>query len=295
MKRVDFHGIECVALGNDRLSLLATASVGPRILSLTPASGENLFAELPDATLDCPGVGPFHFYGGHRLWHAPEVPSITYLPDDAAVNVTEMANGLRLTQDVEPRTSLQKQLEIRMAQHGSAVEVRHILWNRGEREHTLAPWAITQLRPGGVAILPQSTRPIDDGATLPNRSITLWPYTDINERTISWGNRTILVRAQMVEGRFKIGFPNPAGWMAYWWNGFLFVKRAGYDCGADYPDRGSSTECYCDARFLELETLGPVTRLLPGDRVEHVEEWRVEAGLPGTHDLEGILSVIASE
>jgi hypothetical protein len=82
MKMTTFNGLDCIELSNEHLILLVTQSVGPRILSLRNAAGENLFAELPELTMEYPGRGPFHFYGSHRLWYAPEDLVHTCLPDD---------------------------------------------------------------------------------------------------------------------------------------------------------------------------------------------------------------------
>ena len=60
-------------------------------------TARNALADLPDATLDCPGSGPFRLLGGHRLWAAPEDPRVTYRPDDHPVEVEELADGVRLT------------------------------------------------------------------------------------------------------------------------------------------------------------------------------------------------------
>ncbi len=43
----------------------------------------------------------------------------------------------------------------------------------------------------------------------------------------------------------------------------------------DYLDFGSSSECYCNPEFLELETLSPRTILAPGQSVSHREIWRL--------------------
>lgn len=43
-----------------------------------------------------------------------------------------------------------------------------------------------------------------------------------------------------------------------------------------YPDFQSNMEVYIDGRFLELETLGPTTPVLPGAGVEHTEHWLLE-------------------
>jgi hypothetical protein len=45
--------------------------------------------------------------------------------------------------------------------------------------------------------------------------------------------------------------------------------------GAEYYDFGSSSECYCNDQFLELETLAPVTTIAPGAVVTHVEAWNL--------------------
>ncbi len=292
MKKMDFQNIECVEIANEHLTLLASVSVGPRVLSLKTKRGNNLFAELPDLTLDCPGTGLFHLYGGHRLWYAPEEPRITYLPDDSPVQVQAIENSVHITQDIEAQTGIQKEIEIRLVDDNAEVEVRHTITNTGDREQALAPWAITQLKPGGIGILPLFGGGNPDNPTLPDRSIVLWPYTDIASQYITWGNQQILVRAQMQDGMLKLGFPNPAGWIAYWIEGTLFVKRAAYDPQAAYFDFGSSTQCYCNPHFIELETLAPIIKLAPGKCVEHVEQWQVYEDVPWEDDLKDILSLI---
>ncbi len=295
MKTTRFLGLECVEASNGLLSLLVTQSVGPRVISLRVNDGENLFAELPDATLDCPGKGAFHFYGGHRLWHAPEDPRRTYLPDDDLVVISPLTNGLRVKQPPEEETNIQKEIEIRFSQDQPAVQVEHILTNHSIEPVTLAPWAITQVKPGGVAILPQNREPWDQNPTLPHRHLALWPYTDINSPHIEWGNEVILIHADMMENQLKIGFPNPQGWLAYWRSGTLFVKRAAYDPQAEYYDFGSSSECYCESTFLELETLGPITTLEPGQSTHHAETWEVYTGVQCPENLDDLHQFIANK
>jgi hypothetical protein len=79
----------------------------------------------------------------------------------------------------------------------------------------------------------------------------------------------------MESEQLKLGFPNPRGWLAYWCSGVLFVKRAAFYSTASYFDFGSSSEVYCDHRFIELETLGSVTLLEPGETVSHKEIWEI--------------------
>ena len=57
---------------------------------------------------------------------------------------------------------------------------------------------------------------------------------------------------------------NKVGWAAYARQGLLFVKRIPYDPKAAYTDHGSNTEVYTEARFFEVESLGPLVTLVPG-------------------------------
>jgi hypothetical protein len=161
------------------------------------------------------------------------------------------------------------------------VIITHELKNCSSVSIKCAPWAITQLRPGGTAALPMNV--IDTGL-LPNQNLTLWPYTDLANRNIQLGRRFLLLNAFM-ESPFKIGFANPKGWLAYWLEDILFVKFAAYDSQAIYPDFGSSSECYCNERFIELETLGPLQEVQPGGSIQHSETWQLFHA-PGRPDNE---------
>lgn len=291
MKTTYCQGLECVHLSNERLTLAVTQSVGPRVLSLRVDEGENIFAELPHVTIDTPGQRPYHFYGGHRFWYAPEDPKITYLPDDDPVEVTRIERGCEVVQPVEKKTGIQKALKIQIDCLRARVEIEHTLTNQGVSPITCAPWAITQLKLGGIVLLPLFNGLLEGNPTLPNRSITLWPYTDVSNPHITWENKLIIVYAQTDEP-LKIGFPNPRGWMAYCLEDVLFVKRAAYDPQADYYDFGSSSECYCNHQFVELETLGKITTILPGESVLHNETWEIYTDLAWRDDLERTVSFI---
>jgi hypothetical protein len=273
METLKFQAFDCVPLENDVISLLVTQSIGPRIISLRFNNGDNLFAELPAFVTKRPDGRLFHFYGGHRLWHAPENMPRTYIPDDEPVEIIPAKSSLSILQKIEAETGIEKSMRITLIEDKPQVIIRHMLTNRSQWAVECAPWAITQCRTGGVAILPQSREQVD---FLPNRSLSLWSYTDLSSSQVSWGNRYILVRAEM-DSPFKVGFPNPRGWLAYWLDGTLFVKRASYDAQAEYYDFGSSSECYCNNRFLELETLAPIGKLAPGESVTHTETWELYA------------------
>lgn len=280
MQTIKYLDFDCVPLANDAIKLLVTQSVGPRIISLRFNDGNNLFAELPDFVTERPDGGLFHFYGGHRLWHAPENMPRTYFPDDQPVDVIPTQAGLLIMQPVESETGIEKSIQVSLVENKPQVIVHHTLTNRGPWPVECAPWALTQFRTGGVTILPQSREQTE---VLPNRSLVLWPYSDIASSRVMLGNHYVLVHAQM-ETPFKVGFPNPRGWLGYWLDGVLFVKRATFDAQAAYYDFGSSSECYCNSQFLELETLAPIGELAPGESATHTETWELYADVDFPED-----------
>lgn len=284
-----FLDFDCAALENEHLSLLVTQSVGPRIISLRLNGGGNLFAELPDFVTKRPDGKDFHFRGGHRLWHAPESMPRTYALDNEPVEIIQTGDSLSVTQQVEAETGIEKSMRISLTRDKAQVILHHTLTNRGLWSIECAPWAITQFKTGGVAILPQWSGQTD---LLPNRSLALWPYTNIASPHVTWGNEYILVRAE-TQPPFKVGFPNPRGWLAYWLEGTLFVKRAAYDPQSSYYDHGSSSECYCNSHFLELETLAPIGELEPGASVTHIETWELYADVERPTDEAGVKRIVS--
>ena len=133
---------------------------------------------------------------------------------------------------------------------------------------------------------------MEAGGLLPNRQLALWPYTDVRSPHLEWGNDHILVHATLRGGALKVGFPNPRGWLAYHLGEGLFVKKARFEAGEEYFDLGSSSECYCNDRFLELETLGPAGIVQPECSVHHREVWQVFDKVPFTPGERAVQALI---
>jgi hypothetical protein len=110
----------------------------------------------------------------------------------------------------------------------------------------------------------------------------------VNSPHITWGDRFIFVHANMQEGALKLGFPNLVGWLGYVLGNILLVKSAEYQPEGIYYDQGSSSECYCNPRLLELETLGPRTRISPGEVVTHCETWTLFTPIDFTLDEDAV-------
>jgi hypothetical protein len=279
-------------LENDSLRLEYLIDAGPRIVSLgLKGCKENLLAELPEHSIPTP-FGEFRLFGGHRLWYGPEAFPGSYIPDDNPVQVETLPSGVRLTAPPESPSGMRKAMEIRLEGAGPVVEIWHILTNESDQVIEAAPWAITMLQLGGLAILPLSTQNVDSHGLLPNRNIVLWPYASWTDKRLTVQNDYVMVSALRSfasdAAPFKIGALNRSGKVAYFHEGVLFVKRFNPGLNGRHVDFECNVETYCNHQFIELETLGPLEQLQPGESVQHVETWELHSlpDIPAT--IEGV-------
>ena len=273
MLKNQFNGRSTYILENQFLQIEMLAS-SARIVRLLPAGKANLFADLGVESTPTP-YGDFYFHGGHRFWHSPEAMPRTYIPDTDGATTSEIPGGVRIDQPAEPWTFLAKSLEIRLNPDRPQVMLRHEMRNEGAWPVELAPWALTMLRLGGVGIFPQPQGNTDAAGLLANRQISIWPYTHIADPRLILRDDCILIDAKPALPAIKIGYFNPHGWQGYWIEGTLFVKRFEAIASASYPDGGCNTETYCNNKFIELESLGPLGQLAPGTTLVHNETWEL--------------------
>jgi hypothetical protein len=267
----EFNGMACRWLANGRVRLAITTDRGPRVVFCGVGEGRNLLAETPDFVLPAPG-GTLALLGGHRLWYAPEVPDRTYWPDSEPVTVEQLADGARFVAAIDG-AGIEKSLTLTLTDNEAEITVAHRLRNTGGATLELAPWALTMVPLGGIALLPQPQGNVDEAGLLPNRFLSLWPYSDPTDPRLRWGNRILLMRGDPGAAN-KLGYRNAHGWLAHWLAGTLFVKTFPANLDARHPDNGCNTECYVNDTFMEVESLGGLLDLAPGESVEHVERWR---------------------
>jgi hypothetical protein len=290
---IQYNGWEgCLRLSNSQVELVITTEVGPRIIRYGLHGEANIFGEFPEQA-GLQGGDEWRIYGGHRFWHAPEGIPRTYVPDNFPIQHAFIDDFVRLIQPVETTTGIEKEMDIRLADHSTQVQVTHRLRNRGLWAVELAPWALSVMAAGGTAILPLPPRGSHDENLLPANTLTLWAYTDLSDPRFTLSGRFILLRQDPArETPQKIGAQVQAGWAAYALGGQLFFKRFNYQPGAVYPDGGCSVELYTDQRIIEVETLGPLVRLEPGSTVEHIETWHLLGEIPPPENEADVLQYV---
>ena len=270
-------------LKNDFLEL--EYLTGPlRISGLIPFGKPNMLVDLGDLPPIPTPYGDFHFLGGHRLWHAPEAMPRTYELEAGELAITDIPGGVVLETRTDPGTGIRKRIEIHLVPDKPSVTLTHTLINDGLWSVELSPWAITQFRLGGTIILPMPVGSVDPAGLLHNRQISLWSYARINDPRMKWGDAFSLLKADAALPPFKMGYFNTLGWEAYWLEDVLFRKSFAVQSGLPHPDNNCNAETYINDRFVELESLGPLTKLNPGELLNHVEIWDLFEGmdvLPG--------------
>ena len=274
VEKTEYKGWKnCYRITNGEIEAIVTSDVGPRVIRFAFVSGQNLFKEFSDQ-LGKSGEEKFQLRGGGRVWKAPEDSVATWAPDNVPVEIQTTATGLIAREPVEPLTKLQKEIEVRMAESGAGMTVIHRIANRGLFPLKFSAWALTMMAPGGVAVSgfpPRGRHPINLEATNP---LVMWAYTNLADPRWKFTKKYLTLRQDPNNADAqKLGMFNADTWAAYLLNGEAFVKRTKADAAKTYPDFGCSFETFTNNEFLEIETLGPMTEVQPGQTVEHAEHW----------------------
>ncbi len=270
----------CIELQSGKFRIAVTQDFGPRVLGGWINGSDNIFHVMPPTPMTTVDTG-FTLYGGHRLWHSPEVAPRTYAPDNAPVKVTNTDEGLVFENEPELLTGLQKKITISQGDDDFFI-LNHEITNCGQWNVTMAPWALSIMAPGGTAVIPQGRDTERDPYT-PDRSLVLWPYTSTADKRLTLEDDYILLRQiPGMDAPAKIGFYADDGWIAYVNNGVALVKIIEYydPKEVEYPDNGCNLESYSCGNFCEIETLAPLFCLEPGETCCHQEIWQAIYDLP---------------
>lgn len=294
VEKIAYGGWEnCYFLSDGIYELIVTSDVGPRIISFSRKGGKNVLHQNPQH-MGRTGDDEWLSYGGHRLWHAPETKPRTYQPDNSPVEYFELDNTHYFVPPVEEATGLQKQIAISF--ENELVVVDHSFTNNGLWAIELAPWALTVMKPGGVALMPLPPFVPHDLQLLPTHALTLWGYTSLNDARLRFGEQFIWMRQDVNATKAcKIGLQvNPeylwtVGWLGYVVDNAFFVKSFHPASGLqEYPDLGSHLEVFTNNQMLELETLGAVRTIHPDETISHREYWSLHEGVSLPNDDAGV-------
>ncbi len=272
---------KCLSISNGVIEAYVTLELGPRIIRFGYVGEQNILSDdrykfepkTDKEYEDFFGAGKaWNSFGGHRVWVTPEKYPITYTPDDRAVSYTATDDGVIITALDDIEAGIAKTVTIKMDPDDANMMVKMDVKNISGEKKDFAVWAISVCQKDGNLIIPMNT---NDTVYSPNRSISVWPYTDMGDARIRFGKKYITIKQDSsATTRMKWGFNLNKGVSYYVLGNDVFSKR--YDARHGellYPDGECSFEIYTDNVMIEIETLSDVKCVENGDTHSLTEFW----------------------
>jgi hypothetical protein len=271
--RIDFQGWKNAwRLTNEQVEVVVVPQIG-RVMSFKFKDGENVL--WSDRTLDgkqgdATGAAWINF-GGDKTWPAPEAewghytkrsrwmppPAFDALPVTARID----GNQVILTSPIDPFYGVRTIRRVSL-QPGAAVMEIETTYERVSGEPSrIAIWVITQFNePVAVYVPIPETSQFQNGHFIFGEKP--WPQLTIVDHMLRVPRDPATAH--------KLG--SDADRMLWVDGTTMCLVSASRVPGAEYPDRGASVEVYTNPdpkTYVELETLGPLVQMSPGDRIQH--------------------------
>jgi hypothetical protein len=261
-------------IANDQIELVVTLDVGPRVISFRTKNGANVFKTF-DEQLGGTGETEWMIRGGHRFWIAPEDLERTYHIDNHPPRhwVDSATGEFIFEAEQSAGGRILKTLGITISPDSANVKVRHTAKNMDSKPLEFSAWALSVMKAGGTAVIPQPPLGEHPRDLLPNRTMVLWPYTDLTDSRFRIGRDFMVLRQAPDRLPTKIGLAHKEKQIAYVVDDSLFIKSFDFIEGETYPDGGCNFETFTNSEMLEVESLSPLKTVPPGGEITHIEEW----------------------
>lgn len=272
----------CIELTNADTRVVLEPNLGGRVLRYQFKGAEVLFQDPAEdgATLQ-PGrnltvtAGRFDIGPEHTL---PRHPTLFVGRWTGEITGERSA---RLTSQRDPTLGIVLVRDFTLAAQGSYLKCTQTIRNESQERRRVFHWSRTLAAPDGICLQPLNPHsryprgyavyvPITTSAGGRGSAIDFRPADEPNIR----------VREGVLE---FLGAPNnpkyaidpDAGWMAYITrNNRLFVKKYPLFPNRVYGEIAANSACiYYHPRFCELEPIGPVEDLAPGQSASFTEDW----------------------
>lgn len=270
-----------VAISNGVIEAYVTVDIGPRIIRFGWVDGQNILCDKR-SDLGCLEDDAYHKFfgdgrhweslGGYRVWVTPEGYPETYTPDDRPVAYEIKDDSVVFYALPDEEVGILKTVTIKMAENSADMTVNATVKNISGKEKEFAVWVIAVCSAGGNLVIPMNT---NDTGYLPNRGISVWPYTDLSDSRLRFGKKYVVVSQDVnATTPAKLGFDLNEGTVHYVLGEDVFTKHYDAKHGElPYPDGNCSFETYTNAVMIEVESLSDVKKVADGDTNEITEYW----------------------
>ena len=285
--RISYHGWpDCYLIANGSVEAVVVPAIG-RVMQLRlkgEAEGAFWQNRALDGQLHGAASSEWMNFGGDKCWPAPQSawpqhqgrdwpPPVAF--DSRPVEAVAVERGVELTSPIDPGYGIQTVRRVELDPAQPVMRIRTEYRKLSGAPVTVGIWTITQMsEPERVCIqLPEASKfAAGFSRLMPAEPAGL----KIDGRLLSL--------TRHAQQQVKVGSDGSS--MA--WLGQNCVVRIDTEIGpGEYPDGGCVTEVYTNPdplQYVELETLGPLTTMNPGDRIEQTTVYTV---MPrSTPDLE---------
>ena len=262
-----------------------TLDIGPRVVYCGLCGKQNVFfCDLERKTNNKkPEMEKYYgkdrywyLYGGYRLWMSPEASPQTYYPDNEEVEYVIKGDTVTFIPPLQTENQLQTLFSLTLQGNGK-ITVSNRMINFSSRKKEGSAWALCAMAKNTHTFALQND---EDTGLLPNRTLVLWPYTNINDERLTVTDGLIDIKQSPdAEAPLKIGFNNEKGAaVTLMEDGTVFIQRFKTNHKTEkYPDGGCSCEIYSCADFTESEALSPLQTVLPGHSLDFSLEWELKS------------------
>jgi len=293
---ITFEGVDAVEIVTSEVRVVAITAFGPRIAFLGRPGGANLLYWAPGKHRR----GEWDLRGGHRVWFTrpgADEAEETYGEDNGVCAFEIFPDGATITGALDPIQKVRRGFTLKVLSAGR-IQLDNFLRNESDMLWSGGLWGLTCTLPAAQT----SYRvPLGDGSS--------WDYATIVTFRI-WGG-----------GHGGVGFADPqfettqdamvlrpsgrenkrmlkadAGVVAMHdpERGVTFAIQTQYEPGGNYP-LGTNLALYVGPEnfMVEMETMGPVFTLKPGQVSVHTEMIVLSAAgatAPENADLKGLFA-----
>lgn len=278
-KIISLHGYDnCIELTNGTTRVVLGPE-GGRVLEYSLQGKNALYLEEAETGKPRAASGPASMSAG-RFDIGPEKtipphPKLWSGKWKGEIAGTSEKPVARLTSQEDEATGTQLVREFRLADNGTHLACTQTIKNIGKETTEWCHWSRTFARGNGICLVPLTTP-----SRFPNRYVM---YEDGDKINIRPTDPHIRQRDGFLEifdvPKFpKLGMDSYAGWFAYLMPGdLLFVKSFPVYGNRVYNEVAGLTLSiwYPENRRVELEPIGPLEHLTPGESASFTEDWHL--------------------
>lgn len=272
VKTVEYHGWpDSLVMSNGKVDLVIVPAIGRVMQFKFAGAADGPFWEnrALDGKSPDPKAKEWGNFGGDKTWPSPQAdwPNVAtrgWPPppafDSMPVDVKMEAGVVTLVSAVDPFYGIRTQRRIELEPDQPVMRITTIYEKVSGAPQKVGVWVITQLKDPQGAF-----------AAVPSPSLFAQGYNkQSDELPLDLkATKEMLSMRRHTKTSHKVG--GDGGALVWVGAGECLLIESARVAGAEYPDQGSSAEIYTNPdplAYVELELLGPLQTLSPGQKME---------------------------